>query len=44
MGLCDNLRNKSIISFDGETDGLWGDAFCIGAVKYDRSGKSLMTA
>ena len=41
MGLFDNLKNKSIISFDGETDGLWGDAFCIGAVKYDSSGKEV---
>ena len=38
MELFEKLKNKKIISFDAETDGLWGDAFCIAAVKYDNKG------
>lgn len=30
--------SKNIFSFDGETNGLWGQAFAIGALVYDESG------
>ncbi len=39
--LFESLKNKSIISFDAETDGLWGNAFIISAVKYDISGNEV---
>ena len=29
---------KKILSFDAETDGLWGQPFAIGALVYDESG------
>ena len=32
---------KKILSFDAETDGLWGRAFAIGALVYDESGREI---
>ncbi len=29
------MRNRKIFSFDAETDGLWGDPFCIAAIVYE---------
>ena len=33
--------NKKIFSFDGETNGLWGKAFAIGALVYDENGAEI---
>ena len=32
---------KNIFSFDAETNGLWGEAFAIGAIVYDSTGKEV---
>lgn len=32
---------KKVFSFDGETNGLWGQAFSIGALVYDESGTEI---
>ena len=35
------LNSKRIISLDAETNGLWGQAFCIAAVMFDEGGERL---
>jgi hypothetical protein len=32
---------KPVLSFDAETNGLWGDAFAIGALVYDTNGQEI---
>lgn len=32
------MKKKKLFSFDAETNGLWGQAFAIGALVYDESG------
>ena len=35
------MNNKNILSFDAETNGLWGQAFAIGAILYNPEGKEI---
>lgn len=37
----EELNNQSIMSFDAETNGLWGQAFAISAVVYDEKGNEV---